>query len=35
MRLNSGNCEIDTIDRMDALVRNVGSKRITYRDLTV
>ena len=35
MRLNIGNCEIDTIDRMDALVRNSGGKRISYRDLTV
>ena len=34
MRLNIGNCEFDTIDRMDALVRNVGGKRIAYRDLT-
>ena len=34
MRLNSGNCEIDTIDRMDALVRKVGGKRIAYRELT-
>ena len=34
MHLNSGNCEIDTIDRMDALVRNVSGERIAYRELT-
>ena len=34
MRLNNGNCEVDTIDRMDALVREIGGKRIAYRELT-
>ena len=34
MYLNSGNGETDIIDRMDALVRNVGGRRIAYRDLT-
>ena len=33
MRLNNGNCEVDTIDRMDALVREIGGKRIAYREL--
>ncbi len=33
MHLNSGNCEIDTIDRLDALVRYVSGKRIAYREL--
>ena len=33
MRLNEGNCRIDTIDRMDALVRGIGGRRIRYRDL--
>ena len=33
MRLNSGDVKIDTIDRMDALVRAGGGRRIRYRDL--
>ncbi len=33
MRLNSGDVKIDTIDRMDALIRAAGGKRIRYRDL--
>ena len=33
MRLNSGDVKIDTVDRMDALIRAAGSKRIRYRDL--
>ncbi len=33
MRLNEGNCGVDTIDRMDALVRGIGGRRIRYRDL--
>ena len=33
MRLNTGNCGIDTIDRMDALVRGMGGRRISYREL--
>ena len=32
-RLNEGNCEIDTIDRMDALVKGMGNKRIPYKTL--
>ena len=32
-RLNEGNCEVDTIDRMEAWVRGIGNKRIAYRDL--
>jgi len=34
MRLNTGNCQIDTIDRMNALMRNVGGKRLSYEELT-
>lgn len=33
MRLNNGNVKIDTIDRMNALVRNIEGKRMTYRAL--
>lgn len=33
MRLNGGDVKIDTIDRMNALVRAAGGKRIRYRDL--
>ncbi|MDE0152491.1 MAG: IS1595 family transposase [Gammaproteobacteria bacterium] len=32
-RLNEGNCEVDTIDRMEALVRGFGGKRLTYKAL--
>ena len=32
-RLNEGNCEIDTIDRMEALVRGMAGKRVRYVDL--
>ncbi len=32
-RLNKGNCAIDTIDRVSALVRNAGDKRLTYKGL--
>ena len=32
-RLNEGNCEVDTIDRMEAFARGIGNKRIAYRDL--
>ena len=32
-RLNEGNVEVDTIDRMDAMAKAVGGKRITYREL--
>ena len=35
MRLNIGDCEIDTIDRMEALVKQIGGKRIKYRDLVL
>ncbi len=34
MRLNSGSCEIDTIDRMNALARNMGGKRLSWEELT-
>jgi len=33
MRLNTGNVKIDTIDRMETLARNMGGRRIRYRDL--
>lgn len=33
MRLNTGDVKIDTVDRMDALVRASVGKRIRYRDL--
>ncbi len=33
MRLNEGNVRIDTIDRMQSLVRNIEGKRIKYREL--
>ena len=32
-RLNEGNCEIDTIDRMTRFARGVGGKRLRYEDL--
>lgn len=32
-RLNEGNCQIDTIDRMTALSRGMVGKRLTYRQL--
>ncbi len=33
-RLNDGNCEVDTLDRMKALAGRIGGKRIRYVDLT-
>ena len=32
-RLNQGNCEVDTIDRIEAIVSRIGDKRIAYREL--
>ncbi len=32
-RLNEGNCNIDTMDRMNAFAKKIGGKRISYRDL--
>ncbi|MYB37824.1 MAG: IS1595 family transposase [Gammaproteobacteria bacterium] len=32
-RLNEGNCEIDTIDRMESLVRQMDGARLRYADL--
>ena len=32
-RLNEGNCEIDTLDRMKSLVRGMGGKRLSYKGL--
>ena len=33
-RLDKGNCEIDTIDRVKALVQGATGKRLTYQELT-
>ena len=33
-RLNEGNCEIDTIDRMESLVRRMAGRRISREELT-
>ena len=33
-RLDKGNCAIDTIDRVKALVQNSENKRLTYEKLT-
>ena len=33
-RLNEGNCRIDTVKRLDALLQGVQGKRLTYRNLT-
>ncbi len=32
-RLNEGNCEVDTIDRITAVISRMGGKRVPYRDL--
>ncbi len=32
-RINSGNCTIDTIDRMIAVVKGTNSNRLTYKGL--
>ena len=32
-RLNEGSCEVDTLDRMAALVRGFGGRRVTYAAL--
>ena len=32
-RLNDGNCEVDTLDRMEALARQLTDSRIPYADL--
>jgi len=32
-RLNEGNCRIDTVDRLESLVRGVVGKRLTYKML--
>jgi len=32
-RLNEGNCEVDTLDRMEALAAGIGGKRLRYVDL--
>ena len=32
-RLNEGNCQIDTVDRMRALAVGMNGKRIPYREL--
>lgn len=33
-RLNEGNCEVDTIDRIRALFVGMCGKRLTYAELT-
>ncbi len=32
-RLNDGNCEADTIDRMEAMAKGIAGKRITPKEL--
>ena len=32
-RLNEGNCEVDTVDRMLAVISRIGGKRVPYREL--
>lgn len=32
-RLNEGNCQVDTQDRLDSLFRNMGNKKVTYQEL--
>jgi len=32
-RLNEGNCEIDTMDRLESLVKGMANRRLTYRML--
>ena len=32
-RLNEGNCRIDTMDRLEALIRGAVGKRLMYKDL--
>ena len=32
-RLNEGNCEVDTVDRMEALARGMGGRKLRYKDL--
>lgn len=33
-RLNEGNCQVDTLERMQAWARAIGGKRLTYKQLT-
>ena len=33
-RLNEGNCEVDTLDRMESLASQIGNKRLPYDKLT-
>ena len=32
-RLNEGNCEVDTIERMESLASQIGGKRLPYKKL--
>ena len=32
-RLNEGNCEMDTIDRMEALAKGIGGRKLSYKNL--
>ena len=33
-RLNDGNCQVDTMDRMEAMAKNMNGTRLTYKELT-
>ena len=33
-RLNQGNCQVDTLDRMAAVALSIGGKRLPYKELT-
>ena len=32
-RLNDGNCQTDTLDRLNSLARNIGGRKLRYKDL--
>ena len=32
-RLNDGNCRVDTIDRISAVIKSSVGKRLTYKEL--
>ncbi len=34
-RLNEGNCEVDTRDRLDSLFGKMNGKAVTYKELTI
>ena len=33
-RLNEGNCQVDTLDRMKSLVSSIGGRKVGYKNLT-